>query len=241
MKFMSASYQDIFKTLQTKKAVKKAEIFSRFFKTGKGEYGEGDIFWGLSVPTQRIIAKTYSNASFSVIKKMLCNPVHEFRLTALLILVYTYKKASSEIRKEIFDFYIANMRYVNNWDLVDLSARDIVGGFLYEYTKDRTLLYKLARSPSLWERRISIVATWSFIKKGEYADTLAISEILLFDTHDLIHKATGWMLREVGKKSEKHLVGFLKKNYSRMPRTMLRYAIEKFPKEVRKAYLLGHV
>lgn len=240
-KSMTYTYQDIFDALKREKDIKKAEVSSRFFKTGKGEYGEGDVFWGISVPTQRSIAQKYSEVSLSVIQKMLRDPVHEFRLTALLILVYAYKKALPPQRKKIFDFYIAHTRFINNWDLVDSSARDIVGAFLYEYGDDHALLYKLARSTSLWEKRISIIATWFFIQKGDYKDTCAIATLHLTDSHDLMHKATGWMLREMGKKSEKHLVDFLKKNYSRMPRTMLRYAIEKFPQEKRRAYLSGQV
>jgi 3-methyladenine DNA glycosylase AlkD len=240
-KGMTLEYQDIFNALKREKNIEKAEVSSRFFKTGKGEYGEGDVFWGISVPTQRGIAQKYSDAPFSVIEKMLRDPVHEFRLTALLILVYAYKKALLPQRKKIFDFYIRHTDFINNWDLVDSSARDIVGAFLYESGADRALLYKLARSTSLWERRISIIATWFFIQKGDYKDTCAIATLHLTDSHDLMHKATGWMLREMGKKSEKHLVDFLKKNYKRMPRTMLRYALEKFPQEMRKAYLAGRV
>lgn len=240
-KGMTLEYQDIFNALKREKNIEKAEVSSRFFKTGKGEYGEGDVFWGISVPTQRGIAQKYSDAPFSVIEKMLRDPVHEFRLTALLILVYAYKKALLPQRKKIFDFYIRHTDFINNWDLVDSSARDIVGAFLYESGVDRALLYKLARSTSLWERRISIIATWFFIQKGDYKDTCAIATLHLTDSHDLMHKATGWMLREMGKKSEKHLVDFLKKNYKRMPRTMLRYALEKFPQEMRKAYLAGRV
>lgn len=218
----------------------KAKILSRFFKTGKGEYGEGDIFLGLTVPEQRALSKSYLDLSLSDLGKLLKSPIHEARLTALLILVAQFeinaKKGKSKIAaKKIADFYIKNISRINNWDLVDLSAPNILGHYLLD--KSRIKLYNLAKSKNLWARRISIISTFYFIRQNQFSDTLKISEILLTDKHDLIHKAVGWMLREVGKRDRKLLEKFLAKNTTKMPRTMLRYAIEKFSPSVRKKYL----
>lgn len=213
----------------------KAKILGRFFKTGKGEYGEGDIFWGLTVPQQRQVAKNYSHLRLNKLQNFLSSKIHEFRLTALFILMAKYKKAGDDEKKKIFNFYLANTENINNWDLIDLSAPSIVGDYLLE--NDRSILYKLSRSQNLWEKRIAILATYIFIKNGQFNDTLKISEILLNDKHDLIHKAVGWMLREIGKKDQKAEEKFLEKYCRQMPRTMLRYAIEKFPEEKRKFYL----
>ena len=210
----------------------KAQILQKFFKTGQGEYGEGDIFLGITVPVQRTIAKKY-NLGFADIQKLLNSKIHEHRFSGLLVLINKF----SDDKQKVFDFYLRNAKQVNNWDLVDLSCPKIVGEFLLD--KPRDVLYKLANSKNLWEKRISIVSTYSFIRKNEFADTLKISELLLNDKHDLIHKAVGWMLREVGKRDKKVLEGFLKKHYKKMPRTMLRYAIEKFPKHERQAFLQG--
>jgi len=219
---------------------KKAHIFQRFFKTGKGEYGEGDIFLGITVPKSRKIAEKYSLLKFSEISELLRSKIHEERLIGLLILVNKYQKNVGK-RKEIFDFYLENTRYINNWDLVDLSADKIVGRFLFDFGKDfpvyRMLLRKLAESKNVWERRISVIATFYFIKNNSFSDTLKISEILLKDKHDLIHKAVGWMLREIGKRNQEAEEKFLQKHYQKMPRTMLRYAIEKFSEEKRSYYL----
>jgi 3-methyladenine DNA glycosylase AlkD len=209
---------------------------ARFFKTGKGEYGEGDIFLGVPVPEQRIIAKEYEDLPLADTKCLLESAIHEERFTALLILVDQYKKGDEKTKKKIFRFYITHTKRINNWDLVDVSARDIVGEYLVSH--ERVLLYKLARSKNIWERRISIVATWAFIKRGDYGDTLAIAKLLFADTQDLIHKATGWMLREVGKKDASVFRRFLDKHTAVMPRTTLRYAIERLTPGVRKAYLL---
>lgn len=213
----------------------KAEILSRFFKTGKGEYGEGDIFWGINVPTQRMIAKEYVSLPLSEIEKLLKSPVHECRLTALLILTYQYPKADESGKKRIFEFYIKNIEYINNWDLVDVTCHKIVGTYLYD--KDESVLYKLAASKNLWEKRIAIVSTFYFISQKDFKDALKIGEMLLADKHDLIHKAVGWMLREVGKKDEKILHDFLKKNVRKMPRTALRYSIERLPLEFKRFYM----
>lgn len=213
----------------------KAEILSRFFKTGKGEYGEGDIFLGITVPDQRKVAKQYIDLSLENIQKLLSSKIHEHRLTSLLILVEKYQKANEINKKKIVDFYLKNTKNINNWDLVDLTSAKILGDYLFE--RDKSILYKLAKSDNLWERRISIIATFHFIRNNEFEDTLKISEILLNDYHDLIHKAVGWMLREVGKKNQDVEESFLKKYYKKMPRTMLRYAIERFDEKKRKFYL----
>jgi len=213
----------------------KAKVLQRFFKTGKGEYGEGDIFIGVTVPNIRNTAKKYYNIDFNNIKELLSSKIHEERLCAVLILVENFKNND----KEIFDFYINNLKFVNNWDLVDLSADKIMGRYLFDKPKD--LLFKLARSNNLWERRISIISTFYFIKNNDFKDTLKISELLLNDKQDLIHKAIGWMLREIGKRDLKIEEEFLRKHYKKMPRTMLRYSIEKFDEKKRKDYLLGKI
>lgn len=213
----------------------KAKILAGFFKTGKGQYGEGDIFLGITVPEQRRIAKRYPNATLKDIQKLLSSKVHEHRLTALLILITKYHKADAVLRKSVFDFYLKNRRYINNWDLVDISAGHIIGDYLLD--KDRAILFRLAGSKKLWERRIAIMATFKFLREDQFEDTLKISKALLNDEHDLIHKAVGWMLREVGKRDKGIEERFLNKHYKRMPRTMLRYAIEKFSEEERRFYL----
>jgi len=225
------------KELQKNSSKEKAEIYSKFFKTQKGEYGEGDIFIGLTVPKQREIAKKYSNLSLSKIQQLLKSKIHEYRLTALLIICEKYKKAKEEEKANIFNFYLKNTKKINNWDLVDISAPNIVGNFLLD--KKKSVLYNLANSSNLWEKRIAIVSTLYFIQKKEFEDALAISEILLKDKHSLIHKAVGWMLREIGKRNEPILEDFLKFHYKTIPRTTLRYAIERFEESKRKEYLGG--
>lgn len=215
----------------------KAEIYARFFKTGKGQYGEGDKFIGIAVPQSRKIAKQFTHLNLTKIKKHLSSKIHEERLIALMILVEKFKSSEDVEKKKIFDFYLKNTTGINNWDLVDLSADKIIGSFLID--KEKNVLHSLASSQNLWERRIAIVSTFVFIKNNQFEDTLKISESLLNDKHDLIHKAVGWMLREVGKKNTEVLEDFIKKNYPKMPRTTLRYAIEKFPEEKRKSYLKG--
>jgi len=214
---------------------KKAEVNSRFFKTGKGEYGEGDVFLGLTVPEQRTIAKKYIELNMNDIEKMLYSRIHEHRLTSLLILVEKYTNADIETKKRLVDFYLKNRGQVNNWDLVDLTSDKILGDYLLE--RERTILYKLAESNNIWDRRISIVSTFEFIRNNQFEDTIKISEMLLGDGHDLIHKAVGWMLREIGKRNQEAEEDFLKKYYKTMPRTMLRYAIEKFDAEKKKFYM----
>jgi len=227
-------YNKILKEIISNKNNDKIKILSKFFKTGKGEYGEGDIFLGITVPISRKIAKKYSNLSFDIIEKLLKNKYHEVRLIALLILVDKYKNNNNQ--KQIVDFYLKNTKYINNWDLVDLSAHYIVGNYLID--KDSKILEKLAKSKNLWERRISVIATFAFIYKGEHEPTLKIVNILINDKNDLIQKACGWMLRELGKRvSEKKLSSYLDSNIHKMPRTMLRYAIERFPEKKRLFYL----
>ncbi len=211
----------------------KAEVLSRFFKTGKGEYGEGDIFIGVMVPDIRRVAKKFKEIELPDLQKPIKSKIHEERLCAALIL--TYKK----LNKDIVDFYLKNTAYLNNWDIVDLTAPKILGRWLVMNPSDRDILYKFAKSESLWERRIAIISTHEFIRRDDFDDTLKISEILLNDKHDLIHKAVGWMLREIGKRDQKTEEKFLKKYYKKMPRTMLRYAIERFDESLRKSYLNG--
>ena len=214
----------------------KAAILQRFFKTGLGQYGEGDIFIGVMVPQSRKVAKKFSQLQLVEVKMLLYSSIHEERLVALLILVWRYSSAlsSREEKEEIVKFYLDNIKQVNNWDLVDLSAPNILGAHLID--RDRMLLYRLARSENVWERRIAILATYHFIRNGDFSDTLKIAEILLQDRHDLIHKAAGWMLREVGKRDVASEEAFLEKHRSVMPRTMLRYAIERLPESKRRRY-----
>jgi 3-methyladenine DNA glycosylase AlkD len=216
----------------------KAEVLKRFFKTGKGQYGEGDIFLGVQVPDSRKIVRKYANIPLDNTLDLLRSKIHEERLIALLIMVEKAKWAKIFERETLFKKYLENILYINNWDLVDLSADKIVGSYLFEKPKD--ILYSLAASENLWERRIAVMATFDFIKKGFYEDTLKLAKILLNDRHDLIHKAVGWMLREIGKRcSQEVLEQFLLANYKQMPRTMLRYAIERLPEDLRLQYLYG--
>lgn len=218
----------------------KAKFLKGFFKTGVGQYGEGDIFAGLTVRESRIIAKKYKDLPLPLVEELLKSKIHEERLISLIILVDQFLKGNEKNKKEIFGFYIKNAKLVNNWDLVDLSADKIVGNYLLK--RDRKILYKMAKSTNVWEKRIAIVATYQLILNGEYEDTFKITEILINDPHDLIQKATGWMIREVGKRvSREILADFLKKHYKSMPRTMLRYSIEHFPIKVRRSYLLGSI
>lgn len=214
----------------------KALQLQAFFKTGKGQYGEGDRFYGITVPILRKLVKVYGHLSFDSLEKLIQSPIHEERLLSLLICVDQYKKAKSlSMKKAVYDFYVAHLDFVNNWDLVDLSSHHVVGDYLYD--KNRRVLYGWAKNKNLWDRRIAIVSTYYFIKRKDYQTTLDLAEILLPDKEDLIHKAAGWMLREVGKMDLKVEEGFLKSFCSRMPRTMLRYAIERFPENKRQYYL----
>ncbi len=224
------------KDLRKKQDKESARNLARFFKTKKGEYGEGDVFLGIKVPKQRETAKKFfKEASFKDLKELLRSEIHEFRLTALIMLVEKYKKAGEDDKEKIFNFYISNIKRINNWDLVDLSAPNIVGEYLSD--KDKKILFVLAKSKNIWERRIAVISTFAFIRRNRFKETLMLSKILLNDEHDLIHKAVGWALREVGKKDEKKEKEFLEKFYSKMPRTMLRYAIEKFNDKERAMFL----
>ncbi|GHV63986.1 DNA alkylation repair protein [Bacteroidia bacterium] len=230
--------QQIIAELQAHGSAEKAEHHAYFFKTGEGQYGEGDLFFGVTVPQMRAIAKKYANIGWAEIEGLLASPVHEVRLLALTITVEKYKKTKQATDKQkIVDFYLAHTQHINNWDLVDLSCYKILGDWLED--KDRNILYQLADSENLWEQRIAIVTCMHFIHKGDFDDCLAISDRLLHHKHDLIHKAVGWMLREVGKKDIFVLTDFLRRHYKVMPRTMLRYAIEKFPEVERQKYLKG--
>jgi 3-methyladenine DNA glycosylase AlkD len=230
---------DVRKELQSMADPDKAAILQRFFKTGSGEYGEGDIFIGVIVPQSRQVAKKFSQLPLGEVRTLLYSRIHEERLVALLILALQYSSASSsrEKEEEIVKFYIDHIKQVNNWDLVDLSAPNILGAHLLVDNRDRRrLLYRLAGSENVWERRIAIVATHHFIRNGDFSDTLKIAEMLLQDRHDLIHKAAGWMLREVGKGDAAAEEAFLEKHCSVMPRTMLRYAIERLSESKRRRY-----
>ena len=217
----------------------KAELLQRFFKTGPGEYGEGDIFLGIMVPVQRSIAKKFKQLPLKDLKELLYSDRHEERLISLLILVEQFRKGDDQLKEEIFTFYHLHRKRINNWDLVDLTAHIISGSYLMD--KDKTILYKLAESKNIWDRRIAVLSTFHFIKNNVFDDALCIAEKLLIDKHDLIQKAVGWMLREIGKRDINTEEGFLEKHYKKMPRTMLRYAIEKFPEKKRLAYLKGTV
>jgi len=236
---MRYSAKDIQKELR-RLADKKTAIQSlRFFKTGKGEYGEGDLFLGIRVPVLRKKAKQYHDLPLAVSGDLLKSKYHEERLFALIVLVEQFRKSEPDQEEAIYHLYLEYSQFINSWDLVDISAAHIVGAFLYK--RERQPLYALALSKDLWERRISIISTFNFIRHNEFGDTLNISKILLNDKEDLIHKAVGWMLREIGKRDLKTAEAFLKKYYKKMPRTMLRYAIEKFDEEKRKNYLLGRI
>ncbi|MDQ6768619.1 MAG: DNA alkylation repair protein [Gemmatimonadota bacterium] len=214
-----------------------AEFLQGFFKTAPGQYGAGDKFLGLRVPDLRRLVREYSELEDSRVLEMLKSPWHEERLLALLLLVHRYRRGDKAVRAKVHRAYLANTQYINNWDLVDASAEHIVGPHLDR--REIKLLEKLARSKSLWERRIAIISTFHFIRAGEFRPTMKIARLLLTDTHDLIHKAVGWMLREVGKRDRRAEDAFLRKHYRVMPRTMLRYAIERHPEPLRKQYLKG--
>ena len=258
-------YSQICSEIQSHQNSIKAKTLQRFFKTGKGQYGQGDIFIGVDTPTIRSIAqKYYKDIRLSSIQKLLQNPIHEYRSLALIILIIKFQSFQKQIKKisssnlqienssqaklnlknlcqkqkNIYDFYLANTHNIDNWDLVDISAPKIVGTYLLDRnTNDRKILYQLARSQNLWEKRIAIISTLTFIKAKQFQDTLNIAQILLLDSHDLIHKAVGWMLREVGKIDQIKEENFLMEHYRQMPRTCLRYAIEKFTEDKRQFYL----
>jgi 3-methyladenine DNA glycosylase AlkD len=232
-------FENIKKDLEDLSDPAKAKFLPRFFKTLPGGYAEGDIFIGVTVPKVRTVAGKYRDLPTTQAKRLLHSGIHEHRLTALLILVDKFAKADAAGRKSIVKFYLDNLKHVNNWDLVDLSADKILGAYLFD--KDRTILYELCDSSHLWSQRVSIMSTFFFIRKGQFDDTFRLAERMLNHKHDLIHKAVGWMLRETGKRDRKAEERFLKKHYKAMPRTMLRYAIEKFSQEEQHRYLKGLV
>jgi 3-methyladenine DNA glycosylase AlkD len=236
---MTNSATIIRKELRALASPETAAILQRFFKTGPGQYGEGDVFLGIKVPPLRALAKQHADADLDTISALLASRYHEERLFALLLLMQFYQGATPEDQTSAYDLYLGNTARINNWDLVDVSAPHIVGRQLQE--RSRKVLHKLARSPMLWERRIAILSTLHFIRLHDFDDTLKIAKTLLQDEHDLMHKAVGWMLREVGKRDLASEEGFLLKHYRDMPRTMLRYAIERFPEPQRKKYLHGKI
>lgn len=230
--------KDIQEELTVYSTPEKKEFLPYFFKTGKGQYGEGDKFLGVTVPDSRKVAKKYKDIPYDEIKRLLASEYHECRLCALLILVERFKKAKNkpDEQAKITDFYLSQTERINNWDLVDLSAKDIVGEYLVD-KEDRSILYELADSSLLWDQRIAVISTLAFIKRGDLADIFHLSEKLLHHKHDLMHKAVGWMLREAGKRDKELLVEFLDRYHKIMPRTMLRYSIEKFTPEERAYFM----
>jgi len=230
---------NIMKELQALSDPEKAEFLPRFFKTLPGGYAEGDIFIGVTVPKIRSVAKKYHALPFTQIRQLLRSPIHEHRLAALLILADRFGSSDEAAKERIAEFYLHNLNYVNNWDLVDLSADKVLGAYLF--SRDRSILYSLCKTGHLWSQRVAIISTFFFIRRGQFEDTFRIAGHLLGHKHDLIHKAVGWMLREVGKRDREAEELFLKKHYRSMPRTMLRYAIEKFSPEERQRYLKGLV
>jgi 3-methyladenine DNA glycosylase AlkD len=227
------------KELRALASAETATNLQRFFKTGPGQYGEGDVFLGIKVPPLRALAKRHRDAGLDTVAALLASRYHEERLFALLLLMQFFQRADDKEQADAYRLYLANTQRINNWDLVDISAPHIVGCHLQD--RPRKLLHTLARSPLLWERRIAIIATFHFIRRNDFDDTLRIAETLLQDEHDLMHKAVGWMLREVGKADLAAEEEFLRKHYRDMPRTMLRYAIERMPETERKNYLQGKV
>jgi len=234
------SLESLRREIRAKADKEKAGFLKRYFKTGEGQYGHGDVFLGITVPENRKLAIKFHELHLDDVKELLKSRIHEERFIALEILDFKYNKGDEKEKREIYNFYLKNTKYINNWDLVDVSAPCIVGAYLFK-NKDKKVLYNLAKSSNIWEKRMAIVSTFYFIKNNGFKDTLKISEILLNDSHDLIHKAVGWMLREVGKRDEKELERFLIKHHKNMPRTTLRYAIERFPKEKRLKYLRGEI
>ena len=236
---MKPIIKDIQNSLRQYASPERKRNVERFFKTGKGQYGEGDEFIGVSNPDIRKVAREYKAISLNEIESLLHSPIHEDRLCALIILVNQNKKANLETQKQIVNLYIVNLHYINNWDLVDLSAHYILGKAIYDGIQEKIILDTLAHSPILWERRVAIISTFYFIHKGNIDDTLRLSKILLTDTEDLMHKAVGWALREAWKKQPQIVEQFLIDNYPQLPRTTLRYAIERMEENKRKKFLKG--
>jgi 3-methyladenine DNA glycosylase AlkD len=230
----SADLNELRRELREAAEPERVPELQRFFKTGPGGYGEGDVFLGVRVPAVRVVARHHAGLDLEDVTKLLCSPIHEERLAAQIILVRRYGGADEQERQRIYDLYLGNTAHVNGWDLVDVSAPHIVGAHLLDRKEDEyRVLDRLASSPSMWERRIAIMATFAFVRAGECNQTLRLARVLLEDEHDLIHKAVGWMLREVGKRGEELLVGFLQQHAGDMPRTMLRYAVERLDAPLR--------
>lgn len=229
--------KDLISDLKNLANQEKAQVLQRFFKTGKGQYGEGDIFWGITVPEQRKLAKKYLDLDLTEIKKLITNKVHEQRLTGLLVLTYQYEKAVLPKKETIFNFYLKNKQYVNNWDLVDVTTPKIVGDYLLNDKNQQSQVWPLIKSENIWDRRIAILSTFPFIKNKQFLPIIDLATKVLEDQHDLIHKASGWMLREMGKIDQQQLISFLDKNSKKMPRTMLRYSIEKLEPTLKKKYM----
>jgi 3-methyladenine DNA glycosylase AlkD len=236
---MTKSVETLRSKLQSMADPEKARVLQRFFKTGPGEYGEGDVFLGIRVPELRKLARENPDLDENSLHTLLKSSIHEERMLSLLVLIQKYARGTDEERKRMYEFYLANTSFINNWDLADLSAEHVVGRFLSGASKRP--LYQLAKSKSLWEGRIAILATFHYIKQYEFSETFKIAAILLVDKEDLIRKAVGWMLREAGKRDSAAEERFLKEHYRKMPRTMLRYAIERFPEEKRRRYLRGEM
>ena len=237
--YMKTIIKDIQNSLRQYATPERKRKIEWFFKTGKGQYGEGDEFIGVSNPDIRKVAREYKDISLDEIELLLHSPIHEDRLCALIILVNQNKKASPETQKQIVNLYIVNLHYINNWDLVDLSAHYILGKAIYDGIQEKIILDHLVQSPILWERRVAIISTFYFIHKGNIDDTLRLSKVLLSDTEDLMHKAVGWALREAWKKQPQIVEQFLIDNYAQFPRTTLRYAIERMEEDKRKKFLKG--
>jgi len=241
---MKKSYMrlpELKKDLKKYQNPEKTKILGRFFKTGPGEYAEGDVFLGLKTADTRSVAKKYSELSLSDISRLLGSKIHEHRAVAVMILNRRFEKGDFKEKQKIYKFYLKNIAGINNWDLVDSSAHRIIGAYLDISGESKEMIYKFCKSDNLWKRRIAVIATYHFIRKNEFEDTLKIAKILLNDKHDLIHKAVGWMLREIGNRDLVTEEQFLKKYYKEMPRTMFRYAIEKFPEKKRQVYLKGNI
>jgi 3-methyladenine DNA glycosylase AlkD len=237
-----ATADDVRSALRVHASAQKAALLARYFKTGPGEYGEGDVFLGVMVPQSRAVARRFRDLPMTQVQELLASPVHEERLCALFILVAQYEHGDDGTKDRVVRLYLRSTKYINNWDLVDCSAPRILGAHLRATKGSGSVLVKLARSRNLWERRIAIIATSSFITAGRHLPTLNIARMLLTDQHELIHKAVGWMLREVGKRIDRETEEeFLRRHYRTMPRTMLRYALERFPKRLQQAYLAGRI
>jgi len=233
---------DLKRELTARARPEHARLLARYFKTGPGQYGEGDVFMGLTVPQVREVARAFSGLPLTDVRELLASELHEERLCALLLLVHMFERGDAKMRHAVYRFYLKHISRINNWDLVDLSAPNIVGEYLLETKDSGAVLVKLAKSKSVWSRRIAVLSTFAFIRAGRHLPTFNIARMLIRDQHDLIHKAVGWMLREVGKRIDRETEEeFLRRHYHVMPRTMLRYAIERLPKRQQQAYLTGRV